>query len=434
MEAYDQVKSVLSNTMKISDLHLSIGKSTTTTTDLVELVYSRSNVDRLNSTTSLGPHGASINITNSICSLFDNQSINCSKRVVVQQTFTLAVAVNGRSSDINLKTSTMLSLSFYENTRSLSVSNQTSKPIILTIPRSSAISKRASFNLVNTSNLTVNVLNQLYTFSLNLSTTQSSIHFNLNPYSYELSYLLVLKYGSLPAVNTQGQSYDRFKIVCPQFDLITDANGDTFYLLFSNMSSNVINSSVVGIGVRQLTLYEDKLYCLNRTNATSIPVLSSGSDFTNITNSFSIRSFTSGCYYFNKSSGYWSTEGLEVLESTNLTTTMCEATHLTDFAGGFVVLPDSIDFDYVFAHASFAENMTIYVTVIIISCIYIVLVVFCMYMDRWDVAKTRIYLLDDNDPDELYFYEILVYTGRRINSGTESNVRFFVKIFNKATC
>jgi hypothetical protein len=415
---YDQVRNVLSNGMKIADLHLSLGKTTTTTTDLVQLSYSRSKVDELDTTTTLGLTGASINITNDICSLFDDQSVKCSNRVVVQQAFTLSVAVNGRNTNLNLNKSTMVSLSFFENTNSLSVSNQTSKPIVLNIPRSGIASKKISFSLINTSNLTLNALNQIYTFGMNLSATASSIHFNLNPSSSELSYLMVLKYGKLPVVNTQTQIYDRFKIVCPQTDLITDSNGDTFYLLFSNK----VSSSFAGIGVRQLTLKEDKLNCLNRTNATSIPVLGSDSEFINITTPFSIRSYTSGCYFLNKTSGYWSTQGLEVQEATNLTTTVCSATHLTDFAGGFIVLPDSIDFDYVFAHASFAENMTIYLTVIIIFCLYIILFVICLYLDRRDASKTRIYLLNDNDPDDLYFYEIIVFNGRRLNSGTESNV------------
>jgi len=50
---------------------------------------------------------------------------------------------------------------------------------------------------------------------------------------------------------------------------------------------------------------------------------------------------------------YWSSFGVEILEESNSTHTVCLANHLTDFAGGWVVLPPKIDFAYVWENASF---------------------------------------------------------------------------------
>ena len=44
-------------------------------------------------------------------------------------------------------------------------------------------------------------------------------------------------------------------------------------------------------------------------------------------------------------------------------------------------------------------------------------------MDKKDKLKTRIRILPDNDINDIYFYELIIHTGKRINAGTESNVK-----------
>jgi hypothetical protein len=44
-------------------------------------------------------------------------------------------------------------------------------------------------------------------------------------------------------------------------------------------------------------------------------------------------------------------------------------------------------------------------------------------MDKKDEIKNQIYLLPDNENDDIYFYEILFYTGLSLNAGTDSNVK-----------
>ena len=82
-----------------------------------------------------------------------------------------------------------------------------------------------------------------------------------------------------------------------------------------------------------------------------------------------------------------------------------------------------------FSNASFDKNPLIYATVIGVTSLYILLAIWCIYMDRKDKTKTGICVLNDNSGIDLnaestYFYEMIVYTGTRKDAGTDSNVKF----------
>ena len=63
----------------------------------------------------------------------------------------------------------------------------------------------------------------------------------------------------------------------------------------------------------------------------------------------------------------------------NTSFTTCGCNHLSTFGSGFVVMPNPIDFSYVFANAGFAENLTIYLTLIISFSIYLVTLIYARY-------------------------------------------------------
>jgi len=145
---------------------------------------------------------------------------------------------------------------------------------------------------------------------------------------------------------------------------------------------------------------------------------------TNFTTDFKIRTYSSGCYYFDTDSGKWKSDGMEILEDTNLKQTHCFSNHLTSFAGGLVVMPIAINFHFVFANASFTKNLLIYIALILFVCIYILFAIWAKYMDMRDLKRLNIYPLKDNDPHDDYFYELIVFTGNRNESGTQSKVKF----------
>jgi hypothetical protein len=83
--------------------------------------------------------------------------------------------------------------------------------------------------------------------------------------------------------------------------------------------------------------------------------------------------------------------------------TQCLASHLTTFAGGFVVLPEPIKWEYVFANADFARNKTIYVTMIVVLVLYVLLTMFARWRDLKDVQKVSGVIggwADDDDDDD----------------------------------
>lgn len=70
--------------------------------------------------------------------------------------------------------------------------------------------------------------------------------------------------------------------------------------------------------------------------------------------------------------------------------TVCYCSHLTTFAGGWVVVPNTIDWSYVFANADFLTNPTIYITVIVTGALYIIFAILARYKDKKLAEKVRL--------------------------------------------
>ena len=129
---------------------------------------------------------------------------------------------------------------------------------------------------------------------------------------------------------------------------------------------------------------------------------------------------------------------------TNHEETECYTTHLTTFAGGWIVLPAPINWNYVFANADFLRNKTIYITLITLVVLYIVFMIYARYKDKKDVEKVRIHPsenalrsihrslqlgvtpLPDNLANDKYYYQIIVFTGLRRDAGTTSKVMLYL--------
>ena len=148
---------------------------------------------------------------------------------------------------------------------------------------------------------------------------------------------------------------------------------------------------------------------------------------------FLLRVYTSGCYYYDTSSDKWSSAGLEIQQDSSLTQTHCVSSHLTSFAGGLVVVPSQINFEYVWANASFTQNPIIYSTIIVVSCLYVLFAVWARVMDKRDSKKMSILPLKDNLMTNEYYYEVIVFTGSRPEAGTDSKVRMIVNGNNMET-
>lgn len=92
------------------------------------------------------------------------------------------------------------------------------------------------------------------------------------------------------------------------------------------------------------------------------------------TSSFNLRTWTSGCYFYETKAKEWAADGIKV-KTASYSRTACRSSHLTAFGAGFFVVPQTLDFEFIFAEASFEDNMTIYMAIIVTFTIYIILLI-----------------------------------------------------------
>lgn len=353
--------------------------------------------------------------------------------------FGLQVAIPGANSDVSVSGSKSIALSFLAEDQSEQSISNSPNPFQFTIPRDTneplpefTVLYDPDEASLNDTIKNVNPLSNLLKLSgFILPKNNVSIHYHIKPNNEKNGYFSALYFGGNPYLNKTFERFHMWKILCP-IDLRNEYS-DKFYVFFANMSHSISFKGFVGFGIKELNSNEFNYFC-NETKTSNRTLekedLLSNLDLTieaNFTSKITSRVILSGCYYIDKITGLYSSHGVEILEKSNTTHTQCISTHLTQFAGGFITVPNGIDFNDVFANASFEDNMTIYLTVIIMTTLYIILFVWTKYMDKNDKLKTIIKILPDNDKDDIYFYEILFYTGSRPDAGTNSNV--FINLY-----
>ena len=193
------------------------------------------------------------------------------------------------------------------------------------------------------------------------------------------------------------------------------------YLFFQNITQVNGFKGFVGYSIKELSLYENNLYCSNQNHILNSPPLTASNG--SFTSDFMIRSYSSGCYYYDLNTGKWSSDGMDIYEDTNLSQSHCVSSHLTSFAGGLVLLHSTVNFQYAFSNASPIQNPLIYSTIIFLTCLYILFASWAKWMDIKDLKKMNIIFMPDNDPADNYFYELTVFTGDKNESGTNSKVK-----------
>ena len=71
----------------------------------------------------------------------------------------------------------------------------------------------------------------------------------------------------------------------------------------------------------------------------------------------------------------------------------CGTNHLSSFGSAWFPEVNTIDFDFVFAHTSFDDNMTVYLLVIITFIVYILAMIWAILKDRKDLREVDRYSL-----------------------------------------
>jgi hypothetical protein len=299
---------------------------------------------------------------------------------------------------VSITNSKTIGLTFFNSNSSEQKISNLSDYFYFGIPRTNQIPLFKQFNTskpINSSNL-------LTLDGFMISNNNVSIHYQLKPTNMTIGYLIALKFGSNPYLNKTIKSFDMFQIFCPLNDLQTE-NNESFYTLFANMSKTINFKGFIGVGIKQLSTNELIYYCINKSKTYPID---NNQNPVYFTGNISVRVYLSGCYYINKTTGLYSSYGMEVLSTTNTTYTQCISNHLTEFASGWIVIPNEINFNYIWANASFTHNKAIYITIILIITIYSILLIWAQIMDKYDTTKLEIKSFSSNKPDDSYFYEI----------------------------
>jgi hypothetical protein len=285
----------------------------------------------------------------------------------------LASAGTSRSqSNTNLSTSVTLSL-FDANGNEVAVRTDADHPIELIIPRDP---NRVipSMALQNVTSLADSPHRQLFNLHFINITSQLpiSVHFEMRPLNTSLSYLLIYRFDSAPQLNSSVNLIDGWTFFCP-----SNLSTEDVYTHFIDNQQTLGHQSVI-FGLREI----------NSTNCSTNDRLPISDERSNFSANYELRVYTSGCYYLDIDK-QWQGDGVIVGSLTNHEQTQCFSTHLTTFAGGFIVLPAPVNWNYVFANADFAKNKTIYITLMVICILYILLMIYARIKDKKDVQKVR---------------------------------------------
>ncbi|XP_064478806.1 uncharacterized protein LOC135392080 [Ornithodoros turicata] len=237
----------------------------------------------------------------------------------------------------------------------------------------------------------------------------SAVNIEITPHDPSAQFLVYIRHREKPQLN----AYD----VMVNLSTIRSTNGTYDIFMDNSMVDNRTGFFYLGIVQPNGTVPEFDM---------DEPVNLTASEVSReFTSNYSVRIYTSGCYFFHSQKKIWSAEGCFVANA-NYALTRCKCNHLTSFGSGFFVMPNTIDFSYVFANAGFADNVTIYMTVIVTLFIYLLVLIWARYEDKKDVEKLGASPLQDNDPRDKYIYEITVFTGEKENAATDSNVFFIL--------
>ncbi|RNA30185.1 polycystic kidney disease 1-like 2, partial [Brachionus plicatilis] len=340
---------------------------------------------------------------------------SCDTKTVVLRTRNEPIAPTGTNgaNETKIEDSNTVSLEFLdENSNQIGIT-ESRNPIDIWIPRNPTLI--VEFTNVDVANLSLPMNASFLPNGITVDAVNISLFIQIRPELLDIGYFVWYKIGLTPGVDDTSVGF------CPEN--IKTVRGETYYQMSINQSEIDGFKGFIGFGIREMNTEEFEFYCTGNSSSPMVPLYR---NMTNFTSDFSLRIFSSACYFYDRENGKWNSDGVQIMDDSNIHYTHCKSKHLTTFAGGFIVLPPAINFEKVFANASFADNPTIYITVIVISSLFIALMIIARYMDIQDSKKLGLNLLPDNNPYHDYCYEIMVFTGSRREAGTDSQVRFIL--------
>jgi len=122
----------------------------------------------------------------------------------------MAISGHNGNNETLIGVSNSVGLSFYDfNNNEIPI---TDSSIDILINRDSNLPE-ISYQYINITQ--IQLISQYLPCAFNITSTNASIHIELQPIDATIAYILVLKFGSTPIINTTYASFDAYKIICP---------------------------------------------------------------------------------------------------------------------------------------------------------------------------------------------------------------------------
>ena len=158
-----------------------------------------------------------LQVENSLVELptFCQMTSSCSHQEVTFKLISQPMAFTGHNGDNEtfIGYSSTMDLAFYSaNSQHIRVAN--SSPISFWIPRNLTNSAMFTFQHVNATNLSVASNLVFLPNAFNVTANNASIQIHIRPFDFTKAYLVLLKFGYTPIVNTTYADYDYMKTLC----------------------------------------------------------------------------------------------------------------------------------------------------------------------------------------------------------------------------
>ncbi|GFN94978.1 polycystic kidney disease protein 1-like 2 [Plakobranchus ocellatus] len=290
----------------------------------------------------------------------------------------------------------------------------TTSPIKLTIPNDPKAPQPENQLIENP---LVTAWNRFMLHKTAVETSGSSVHveFQISP---DVQLLVVARHGDIPS--PEDDKIDKVFIVPPTLPLQPDDVNPYVIVLTNEDIGDKIGDWYFGVRERNssfINMPSPSTQEIKERYRTGEVLFE---------HNYNIKIWISGCYFYDTSITDWSSSGCTVSQETTAEKTVCLCNHLTTFTSGFVVAPNTIDWNYVFSNADFLSNPTLYITEIVIFIVFAIGFFLARRKDKHDSEQLGLAPLEDNRRQDKYYYEIQVSTGMRRGAGTDSNVYFIL--------
>ena len=299
---------------------------------------------------------------------------------------------------MTLPASSIVSLTLHNQSGKIMKIQNTSNPFEIRIPhQSNRLMPPMVRENVTSSSKTIS-FNYHYVNLTHHANLALALHIDLKPENVHLSYLFIIRFSDAPDI--QSNLIDERKLLCPKGSSISCeypfemnfpfrsrksfVNLQTIHQQYSHISSSMghywyswnewmpwwssIWSHGIFIGLFHSNLFIG-LFVSGRTQQLAIGWINGKKDLISLS-----------CSPIDSN---------QVGSKTNERFIQCYSTHLTTYAGGFLVLPNPISWNQSF---DFKNNITIYTTLIILALLYMATMGFSHYKDRIDAQMVTSFI------------------------------------------